>query len=298
MEIRSTTWKYIRRSPHQSLAAVLTMFLTFLMGGFFFLASVSSNFVLSFFESKPQITVFFTDKAGKKEADALTSKLKATGKTASVKFISKEEALAIYRDQNKNDPLLLEMVTADILPSSLEISATDPKYLAELEPVIRQGEGVEDIVFQKDVVDSMIAWSNAIRLIGLFLAGLLSLDSILIIMTVIGMKIAIRREEIEILTLVGASPWYIRWPFVLEGAFYGFMGSIIAWGVLSALVLWFRPFLLSFLGIVPEISNILSHAGTVFFIYSGSFFILLSGSGILLGSIGSLISIGRYLKSK
>ena len=91
------------------------------------------------------------------------------------------------------------------------------------------------MVFQKDVVDTLLAWTNAIRIVGGSLAVILAFDSLLIIMTVIGMKIALKREEIEILNLVGASPWYIRMPFVLEGGMYG-VAARLAWMIITGLI--------------------------------------------------------------
>lgn len=288
---------HIRRSPNQAFAATLTMFLTFLVAGVFFLASLASVSILRFFEGKPQITVFFTPKAGRTEADSLTAKLKETGKVSSTKFVSKDDALAIYREQNKNDPLLLEMVTADILPASLEVSATDPKYLSQLAPVIQGSEGVDEVVYQRDVVDSLLSWTNAIRLTGGILALLLGLDSLLIIGTVIAMKIALKREEIEILTLVGASPWTIRAPFIVEGGVYGLTGSSIAAVILIGAIVWLRPLLYAFLGMIPILHALLiSISGPVFLISAGSFLLGMILLGFVLGALGSWTALIRYLR--
>lgn len=297
MKTLATTWKHMRRSPYQAMAATLTMFLTLLLAGIFFLTTAASAIVLQYFEGKPQITVFFTQKAGKTEADALTQTILATGKVASTKFVSKEDALTIYREQNKNDPLLLEMVTADILPASLEISATDPKNLAELEPIMKKAEGVEEVVYQKDVVDTLLVWTNAIRIIGGTMAVLLALDAILTVITVISMKIALKKEEIEILRLVGASSWYIRFPFIVEGGLYGTGGALLSWGIITGLLLWIRPFLLAFLGTIPTIHLILANPlSSVFLLSSLGFLLGLTAFGFLLGSLGSLIATNRYLK--
>ena len=288
----------MRRSPYQASVAVLTMFITFLLGGVFLITSVSSVLILEFFEGKPQITVFFTDKAVKADADSLDKTLRATGKVASTAYVSKEDALAIYREQNKNDPLLLEMVTADILPASLEVSATNPLYLKELEPLVRQAQGVEEVVYQKDVVETLLTWTNAIRVVGVIVAGLLIVNSLLIIMTVIGMKIALKREEIEILALVGASRWYIRMPFIIEGGLYGVMGAFVAWIMITGLIIWMQPVILGFLGMIPVISLILgSLTGTPFFLAAGGFLAGMLLMAFLLGAIGSTIAIGRYLKN-
>jgi cell division transport system permease protein len=297
MNTRLVAWRYIRRSPYQSLAAVMTLFITFLVAGFYILVTSASSAVLEYFESKPQITVFFTDEATKEDADKLTQELKNTGKSASFKYVSKEDALTLYQEQNKDDPLLLEMVSADILPASLEVTAISPEYLADFEKIISAKENVEEVIYQKDVVDSLLAWSNAARVAGFFLAALLIFDSFFVIMTVIGMKIAIRKEEIEILKLVGASPWYIRLPFVYEGMLYGLSGAFLAWTILTGLILSFRPVILSVVGIVPSVAVLLDKPAAPLFLFaSGGFLALLTLSGTVLGILGSLVSVGRYLK--
>ncbi len=291
----------MRRSPYQALAAILAMVLTFLLTGFFFLTTVASAIILQYFESKPQITVFFKDTVDQKLASEFSQTLESTGKTASIKFVSKNDALTTYRNLFQKDPLLLEMVTADILPAPLEVSATDPKYLQEIADTISNFEKkspvVEEVVYQKDVVDALIKWTNAIRLFGGVLAGLLAFDAILIVMTVIGMKIALRKEEIEILKLVGASPWYIRLPFLWEGVLYGVSGAFVAWGVITSFIVWLRPTLLSFLEGIPLFGQVLANpTGTLFLGASGAYLSILLVIGFLLGAVGSMVAVGRYLK--
>ena len=301
MRTLKTAWKHIRRSPYQAMAAILAMFLTFLLTGFFFLTSVTSAVILQYFEGKPQITVFFRDQASQEDANALAATLQASGKTASVNYVTKEEALTTYRTLFQNDPLLLEMVTADILPASLEVSATSPQYLDDLAQAIAsyggKGDIIEEVVYQKDVVDALISWSNAIKVIGGVLAGLLAVDALLIVMTVIGMKIALRRDEIEILKLVGASSWYIRLPFLWEGALYGIWGATASWAVLIGVLVWMRPVLLSFLEAIPVFVTVLSNpTSTIFLAGSAALLGILLVTGFLLGIIGSAVSVGRYLK--
>ena len=279
------------------MAAIVTLFLTMLLVGLFFLATVWSSLILRYFESKPQITVFFTDQATVSDADTLKSTLHATGKVSSMKYVSKDDALAIYREQNKSDPLLLEMVTADILPASLEVSAINPTYLHDLEPVIKNAHGVEEVVYQKDVVDALLRWTNAIRWVGGILVSLFAVNSILIVMTVIGMKIAIKKDEIEILTLVGASPWYIRMPFVLEGGFYGLGGAVVSWFIIVVLFIWLQPVIVGFLGMIPLIKTIFGSLESWTFVgVAVAYLALLSLVGFILGAVGSLVALGRYLK--
>ncbi len=297
MKLLETAQKHMERSPYQAFAAILTMFLTFLLSGVFLLSSVASGEVIKFFESKPQITVFFQDKAGDAEAKQLQQKLESTQKISAVKYVSKEEALSIYREQNKSDPLLLELVTADILPASLEISAKNPSDLKDLEPLVSESEGVDEVVYQRDVVESLLVWTRAIRLVGGSLAFVLAINSVLTIMTIIAMRVALKREEIDVLKLVGASPWYIRGPFVVEGGLYGIFGAVVAALLILGLVLWMRPFLFTFLGVVPNINHMLTNPVGSFFVWSAVGFIVGFGFiGFFLGSIGSLVALVRYLK--
>ncbi len=289
MKLFRTTWKHIRRSPYQALAAVGIMTLTLFVSCLFFLVAVGSSVILSHFESKPQITAFFADEKEKKDIDNLEEKLKATNRVSSIKYVSKEEALAIYREQNKNDPLLLEMVTANILPSSLEVSAKEATDLADLAKILQSESGVQEVVYQKDVVDALVSWTNAIRKIGLILVGSLTAVALLVILTIIGMKIALKKEEIEILRMVGASNWYIRTPFLLEGAFYGAFGAIISWIVSYLLLLYATPYLTSFLVGIPVLP-----LSPIFMLGVLGGLILV---GAFVGAFGSLLAVWRYLRA-
>lgn len=292
----TVSWTHIRRSPYQALAAILTMFLTFLVTGAFGITVATSFLILNYFESKPQATVFFDDAATEEQIQTLKGALEQTEQVATITYVSKEDALVIYKEQNKNDPLLLEMVNAEILPASLEVSATDPRHLKALEPIMKEAEGVEEVIYQKDVVDTLVSWTNAVRLVGGILVILLSLDSILIVMTIIGMKVALKKDEVEILKLIGASKWYIQLPFLLEGGLYGVVGSFMAWMVMMILILCFRTTIVSFLGIIPIISAILGSVVSMTFIgCSIGFLFVLSALGFLLGGIGSLIALRKYI---
>jgi cell division transport system permease protein len=117
MKTFKTTWRNVRRSPYQAFAAVFVMTLTFLFISFFAFLLFGSSKAISYFESRPQVTAFFKNEVKQIDIDNLKKELSATNKIADIKFVSKEDALKICRDQNKNDSLLLELVTAHILPA-------------------------------------------------------------------------------------------------------------------------------------------------------------------------------------
>lgn len=294
-------WQRIRRTPYQALASIFMIFITLFVTAIFLVLAGMSTALLSYFESKPQVSVFFKDEKDKAAVDQLVAKLNTSGKIAAYKYISKEEALAIYREQNKNDPLLLEMVTADILPASLEISAVSPAYLVELAEVVKKEPGIDEVVFQKDVVDALVVWTSAIRKVGAVFILFLLLSTFFILLTSIGMKIAFRKEEIEILKLVGASNWYIKKPFVNEGLLYGFAGALLAFLVVSVLILYLSPFINSFLRGISTLP-LWQFGGFTFSIWPLTliFFVILGGviicSGLLIGLMGSLFALSRYMR--
>lgn len=283
-----TTWRHVRRSPYQALAAILITTLTFFVISVFTILILGSSQIINYFESKPQVTAFFKDETKQENIDALKKQLESSEKVATIKFVSKQDALKIYREQNKNDPLLLELVTAEILPASLEISATKIDYLADLSESLKNSPIVSEVIFQRDVVSTLTDWTAAIRRIGVALVFVLALVSIFITMTIIGIKISQKKEEIEIMRLIGATYWYIRWPFIFEGIFYGVISAFIGWA-LTSIALWYAtPFLSSFLKGIPILP-----VPPIFLAEMLGANLLIA---VFLGIFASFLAVFRYLK--
>ncbi len=288
MRATKTTLKHIRRSPYQSMAAVFIMMLTFLSITIFSFIVFGSSAVIQYFESKPQVTAFFKDEAKPQDIDQLRAQLQQTGQIASTKYVSKAEALQIYKEQNKNDPLLLDLVTEDILPASLEISTYKIEDLEPVSNTLRASPYVNEVIYQKDIVSTLASWTNAVRIVGITLIAVLALVSVFIMMTVIGFKVSQKKEEIEIMKLLSATNMYIRMPFILEGIFYGILGTLIGWLVASGGLLYATPYLETFLKGIPVLP-----VSPVFLVA------LLLGElviAVFLGILASSLAVRRYLK--
>lgn len=283
-----TTWRNIRRSPYQAFAAILIMMLTFLVASFFTFLLFGSSKIINYFESKPTLTAFFRNEAKQEDIKSLEKKLKTTGKVAEVKFVSKKEALNIYREQNKNDPLLLDLVTEDILPASLEISAVKIEDLSSINSILKSSSNVSEVIYQKDVVSTLTSWTNALRRIGIGLIIILGIVSVFIIVTIIGIKISQKKEDIEIMRLIGASSWYVRWPFIFEGMFYGIVGTLLGFGIATGTIWYTSPFLSSFLKGVP-----IFPVSPIFLLQLLAVELAIA---IVLGVFSSFLSVLRYLK--
>jgi len=246
-QIKSTL-KLLRRSPYQALAAALAMSLTFFIASIFVILIIGGQLVLNYIEQRPQVIAFFKDDVSEAKINEIASSIKSTGLAREVKYVSKEEALAIYRERNKDDPLLLESVSADFLPASIDISVKKAADIDQITKIVKGHTEVERVITPENLVEQLVKWTKTIRLGAVIFVSTLASVSFLIIIMVIGMRIAIRRDEVSIMNLVGATRWYISRPFFIEGALYGIIGASIAVILVYAALLFYSPNIQEFLG--------------------------------------------------
>lgn len=281
----------IRRSPYQTLAAISIMTMTLFLASVFFLVAAGSQAILHYFETRPQVNAFFKQDIvpTPQEVDLIKAQLEATNLVESVKYVSKDDALQIYKDLNKSDPLLLEAVTANMLPASIEVSAKDPNDLKTLSDMLKKENDIDDVRFAEEVVSSLAVWTRSVRYVGIALVGAHVLITFSIILLIIGIKVANRRDEISILQLVGATRGYIQAPFVIEGILYGVTGGIFAWGIAYLVLLYSMPFLVTFLAGIPILPP------PILFMFE-----VLAGEvalGAIIGGFGGLVAVRRFLRS-
>ncbi len=282
-------WRHIRRSPYQAFAAVLIISQTFFVISIFSLILYIFSQTITYFESKPQVTAFFKNEAKQENIDAVKDQVMATGKVTKLRFVSKQEALNLYKQQNKDDdPLLLDLVSADVLPASLEVSTQKLDDLSTVFTVFKDSVFIQKVVYQKDIISILKSWTDALRRIGAALIIVLAIDSVLIMVIIIGIKISQRRDEIEIMQLIGATKWYVRWPFLYEGVLYGIVGAFLGWTITMAIYFWSMPFLSMFLKGIP----VLPIEPRLLFALLGFELVL----AVVLGVFSSFLAVLRYLK--
>ncbi len=287
----STAISRIRRSPYQTLAAISIMTMTLFLASVFFLVAAGSQAILRYFETRPQVNAFFKQEIvpTPQQIDLITSQLEATGFVESVRYVSKDDALKIYKDLNKSDPLLLEAVTANMLPASIEVSAKNPNDLKNISEMLKKQQDIDDVRFAEEVVSSLAVWTRSVRYVGIALVGAHVLITFSIILLIISIKVASRRDEISILQLVGATRGYIQAPFVIEGILYGVTGGIFAWGIAYLVLLYSMPFLVTFLAGIPILPP------PILFMFE-----VLLGEivlGAIIGGFGGLAAVRRFLKA-
>lgn len=297
----NTALKNIRRSPYQALAATLVMSLTVFVVAIFILVSIASQIILINFETKPQVIAYLKDDAKQEQINLLIKSLTDTSQVKKVTYVSKAQALEIYKKSVGNDPLLLGtvtdlgIITADILPASIEITAKSPESFKDLNVILEKSDivsatpkGQKEIDYPKDVISELTAWTRAIRTAGLILISLLTLNAIFTIVIIISMKISSRRAEINTMKLLGAKAAFILKPYLFESMVYGAVGAVVGWLGCYIVLLYATPFLASRLSdIIPLPVDIVS------------MLILLAGlilGFVFLGLISGLLAAVRFVK--
>lgn len=286
--LTKTATKRIHRNPYNALAAILVMYLTFFVGGIFILVSLASNIIINYYETKPQITAFLKEDTSTSQVEDIRTNVKKIDSVTAVKYISKEDALNIYKERNKNEPALLEFVTADILPSSIEVSGKNIKDFLKISNTLKEEPQVSKVVYYQEIIDNLIKVTSAVRFAGIGIISFLLLTSVTVTLIVIGLNIALHREEIEIMKLVGATKTYVRIPFIIEGISYGFISALLAVASIVIFYPFISPYIQSAFAPIPLLPT-----GPFVFLYLllGELFV-----GFLIGSFGAWIATRKYLE--
>lgn len=288
-KVVNTALKQIRRTPYQALGVIAVLFTTFFLSYVFSFIFFGSEYLLHYFETRPQVIAFFKTTASDEAVQKVQEEMQNKPYVDTVKLVTKEEAQASYKIDQPNDPLYADLLTADIFPVSIEVSGKEISSLNQIQTDLNQYKDLIDSVeFQKDIVDKLGQWTKTLRFIGIGLISVLVATSLLIVTIIISMKVLVKKQEIGILRLLGATTLYIQAPFLIEGLFYGIVGSLLAWGFAFTLLLYATPWIVDFLDTIPLLplppAFLLAQVGIGTLV------------GILLGVISSTLALRRYIK--
>lgn len=282
------TFKSIRRNQFMSLASVSTVALSLLVLGIFMVMVFNTNHVAKFLETQVQISVYMSDSASKETLTATDKTLKALPGVTSVKAITKDEALERFKERLGGQTNLLDFIgDENPFPYSFEVHVDKPERISELAPKIDELEGVETAKFGQDVVENIFKLTKIMRIGGILLVLLLAMATLFIIVNTIRITVFARRREVTIMKYVGATDWFIRWPFLLEGMFLGFSGALVAAFVITqayGAILSSVHATLAFFPLLPAWPLLLYINITLIVI------------GTAIGAAGSSISLRKFLK--
>jgi cell division transport system permease protein len=298
-----TAFGYIRRAPFQATAAIFVLSLTFFVATLVSTLVYSSSQLINYFETRPQVIAFLKDEATDSQVADLQHRLEANPKVKDVKYVSKEEALSIYKQATSDNPLLGQLVSPSIFPASLEFSVTDITYAQDIINQVKGESIVDSVGFTaslggeaslNDVVSRLRTITTYVRLGGIIFTGVLALASFVVLLITISMRMSTRREEIEILDLIGATKGFIRSPIMLEAIIYAVVGVFVGWILAFIGVLYSAPTLVSYFGEIPILPRDTLGILTIFGIILGVELVF----GLILSVSGSLLAISRVRKSR
>lgn len=284
-----------RRNWVMSLVAVTIIYISLMLVGTFFLTGSVVNRIATSFEQKVSVSIFIKDGAAPADVQAFQSIIQKDRRVDGVTYVSKAEALKIFTERTKNSPQLVGSLQGNPLPASFEIKLKDPRQVAavvktiQAEPalakVISDPQG--DIKWGQTIVENLFAATSVVRVFVLVFVIMLLIVSLVLIGNTIRLAIYSRRKEIGIMRLVGASNWFIRTPFLLEGVLQSGVGAIFAVVTLFAAQAIVVPWVqsnLRFMDVAVEPATLAQLTALLVF------------SGIIIGLIGSGSAVRRYLK--
>lgn len=289
------------RNSVVSIASVLIITVTlFTLGLLLFVGALLQGF-LEQIQSKVDVNIYFTIEASEENILTFKSDLENLAEVESVVYISRDEALANFRERHKDDYLTiqaLEELSDNPLGATIGVKAREA---AQYESIVNYLSGRADILSgpsaiidkinyeqNKVAIERLIDIIDGARALGLAVTMFLVVISIIITFNTVRLAIYTAREEIAIMRLVGASNWYTRGPFIVEGVMYGIFSAIISLILFYPVTLWLGKTTERFFGGINLFSYYVGNFGEVF--------LVIVGVGVALGAVSSFLAVRKYLK--
>ncbi len=286
-------WANLKREKLLAVTNIIVITVSFLLLGVFLSIVFVSQSTLKYLENQAQVTAFFKDDFTEENILNVKEGLEQDERVLQIDYISKEAAFKLFTELNKDEPVLIESISADILPASLEIKTKDVDDLATLASELAAVDGVEDVKFFEDVVEKFKSVSTVAYIIGIALVVMFLIISYSVVLATLRTTITSKGTELEIQRLVGASDAYIKTPIILQALFYGVIS-----GVLASVVLVSLGIVLSGSGLFGNglLVPFLPNTAIPFSLFSAVISVLIIVSGIVLGYLGSATAVRKYLK--
>lgn len=229
-------FKNLWRNGMMSVASISSVMATLLILGIIFIIIININsFVESAQDEFEEITLYLKEDLDTEGTEKLIEDIETVVGVREVIYLSKEEALGKMREDWGDNAYLLDGLDENPLPNSIIVTLRNLASADSVVEIIKNYDGVEDIKFHKDVIEKIMSISSFIRTIGLALILVLLAISTFIIANTIKLAVNARRREINIMKYVGATHWFIRRPFLIEGTILGMIGALLSAGIIFAL---------------------------------------------------------------
>ena len=282
--------RQIIRNKAMTFASVFAITAMLMILGVFFVILMNVNqAITSIRHDYDNIEVFYLDKTKITDIQKAEKQISGWGNVKEVKYRSKEEAMKLLKKSWGNNAYLLDSVKENPLPRSLVITVSDVEKSDDVAKEAKKLSGIEDIKYYKDTVDKLVKFTNGIKVAAAVIMAFLILISTVVVSNTIKLTVLNRSEEISIMKYVGATNWFIRGPFLLEGIFIGAFSALFSAGLVA--LLYDRIISKLGTGIVQMLSIPMISARFMNFYLLWIFLAI----GIIIGAWGSMISMRKFL---
>ncbi len=279
-----------RINPFLSLVTLSTIAISMLILGLFALIYFNVQQFLQQWGDELQVTAYLEEKLSPEQTEELRTNVADWPAVEKITYVSKERALARFRSQLREYAGILEGLRANPLPASLEIQlrpqVSRGESIEELSSRLERQPGVAEVQYGKRWMAKLRIFVDVLKLVGITVGGLLLLATIFVVSNTIKLTFYSRQEELEIMRLVGATDFFIKAPFLIEGLLHGLCGALLATGCLLLLVF----LLFSQLHLPLRLAVVPGSQPTVQLIAG------FLGLGLVLGGLGSALSLRRFLR--
>lgn len=297
--MRIRTFKYMMkqgivglwRNKNMSLASITSVAASLVVLGVIIILVLNINNVASITQLQfDSIQVYLQDELTQKEISEIGGSIKTIDGVDSVIYESKEQAMVNMKDRWGDQGYLLDTLEENPLPNSYIIHITAIERADEVVFQLKDVAGIQEVKYYKEIIENLLKIAGFIRTVGLALIGVLVLVAMFIISNTIKLALNARRQEINIMKYVGATNWFIRWPFIVEGIVLGILGAVVALGLVRygygyAFNAIYDKFTVVFSAYLLPVDEMMRRTMIMFAVI---------GAGV--GALGSIISLRKHLR--
>ena len=289
------------RNGFVSFSAILVMTITLFVLAALLIGNAALSSTLTELTDQVQVTAYFTPSATLDQIQSIQANLTALPEVQAVTYVSADQALASFQARYSDNQVILQSITllsGNPLGPELQVRAKEPSQYAQIAQYLEaqqsaggDGSAIESVDYQQNetAITRLTAIIGTSKDVGIVIAIILGLASVLIAFNTIRLAIYTSRDEIAVMNLVGASHWYVRGPFIIAGVLYGLISGLIVLLLLYPITAAIGPGSQEFLG---------SFNVFTYFVHSlPLLFLVIMGSGVLLGALSSYLAIRRYLRA-
>lgn len=274
------------RHGTQSASAIFaTVVMLLVLNGFLLVVS-TLNLAIQALEQKVNVIAYLKEDVDDETGEALRDRIGTVSSVVETDYLSRAAAMARLREQLADRAELLNMVSGNPLPASVEVRVRDASEVRKVAEILRAEQSVDEVTVPEDAVDSLVRLAQAARFGGAFTIIGFAGVTVVVIGNTIRLAVYARRQEIELMRLVGATDWFIRWPFVIEGMLYGIVGAVIVGAVTLLALGTVQGALLDVLKFLPIRSDPLLPLQLL---------VVTGFVGVGVGTVGSYVSVRRFL---